>query len=125
VVTLHPIILAYTPPPREFASGKGPLERFMAWMMLVTVCWLFWLYGHFPAATWFTLPRIGGVGLLGTFFGVACGLLIRSSADISSPISSGSDLRAIDGLGVFFNPLYVVIEGLIGSPSRGGARSCS
>ena len=30
VVTLHPIILAYTPPPREFASGKGPLERFMA-----------------------------------------------------------------------------------------------
>src|SRR5262252_2407235 len=70
VVTLHPIILAFTPPPREFASGKGPLERFMAWMMLVTVCWLFWLYGHWTSVTFFTLPWLGAIGPLGVFFGL-------------------------------------------------------
>src|SRR5213594_2683360 len=33
VVTLHPIILSFTPPPaQEHASGRTPLERFMSWM---------------------------------------------------------------------------------------------
>jgi predicted RND superfamily exporter protein len=114
VVTLHPIILAYTPPPREFASGKGPLERFMAWMMIVTVCWLFWLYGHFPTATWFTLPLIGGVGLLGTFFGIvaACGIfdsLLGAPPPVYGQLAVGM-CKAIDGVGVFFNRVYVVIE---------------
>ena len=114
VVTLHPIILAYTPPPREFASGKGALERFMAWMIIVTVCWLFWLYDHFPMATWFTLPGIGGVGLLGTFFGMvaACGLL---DAFLGRPAPGYGQLavamcKGIDAVGVFFNGVYVVIE---------------
>src|SRR5262249_46291586 len=61
VVTLHPIILSYTPPPREFASGKGALERFMAWMMIVTICWLFWLYGNWPQTAWFSLPFAGEI----------------------------------------------------------------
>ena len=33
VVTLHPIILSFTPPPRS-TSGTDALERFMSWMML-------------------------------------------------------------------------------------------
>src|SRR5215470_9866297 len=48
VVTLHPIILSFTPPPEEHVSGKGALERFMSWMMLVAVSWLFWLYDKIP-----------------------------------------------------------------------------
>src|SRR5207253_6476850 len=42
VVTLHPIILSFTPPPaEEHISGRTPLERFMSWMMVVAIAWLF------------------------------------------------------------------------------------
>ncbi len=114
VVTLHPIILAFTPPPREFASGKGALERFMSWMMLVTVCWLFWLYGHFPDATWFTIPGIGSVGLLGVFFGVVlfCGLA-DAMTGTPPPVYSHLALaicKATDAFGVFFGKVYLAIE---------------
>src|SRR5439155_25252222 len=38
VVTLHPIILSFTPPPaEEQVSGRTPLERFMSWMMVVAI----------------------------------------------------------------------------------------
>src|SRR5205823_3652773 len=38
VVTLHPIILSFTPPPaEEHVSGRTPLERFMSWMMAVAL----------------------------------------------------------------------------------------
>src|SRR5881396_3313 len=49
VVTLHPIILSFTPPPSEDTAGQGVLERFMAWMILVAVAWLFYLYAVMPA----------------------------------------------------------------------------
>lgn len=114
VVTLHPIILAYTPPPREFVSGKGALERFMAWMMVVTVCWLFWLYGNFPDATWLSLPLVGEIGLLGTFFTL---VLVCGFADVLAgrPLPVYGHLgvaicKATDGLGVFFTRVYLLIE---------------
>jgi predicted RND superfamily exporter protein len=126
VVTLHPIILAFTPPPREFVSGKGALERFMAWMMIVTLCWLFWLYGHWPETTFFTLPVVtfwglslgGPIGPLGVFFGVvlSCGLV---DALTGTPPPGYGQLgkvicTATDALGVFFGKLYMLIEsGLI------------
>jgi predicted RND superfamily exporter protein len=114
VVTLHPIILAFTPPPREFVSGKGALERFMAWMMLLTVCWLFWLYGHFPDATWYTLPLFGPVGLLGTVFVLVLGCaLADAGAGVTLPVYGHLGVficHAIDLLGVFFNRLYFLIE---------------
>src|SRR5437867_7377176 len=50
VVTLHPIILSFAPPPaRQHVSGRTPLERFMSWMTLVAIGWLFWLYDYIPA----------------------------------------------------------------------------
>src|SRR5205823_3559644 len=49
VVTLHPIILSFTPPPSEEGAAQGILERFMAWMILVAVSWLFYLYAVIPA----------------------------------------------------------------------------
>jgi predicted RND superfamily exporter protein len=114
VVTLHPIILAFTPPPREFVSGRGALERFMAWMMAVTVCWLFWLYGNFPQATWLTLPVVGEVGLLGVFFAavLACGL---ADVVMGRPLPVYGHIgyaicKATDALGVFFTGVYNVIE---------------
>src|SRR6185295_13578843 len=49
VVTLHPIILSFTPPPaEEHVSGRTPLERFMSWMAVVAIGWLFWLYEYIP-----------------------------------------------------------------------------
>jgi predicted RND superfamily exporter protein len=118
VVTLHPIILAFTPPPREFASGKGALERFMAWMMIVTVCWLFWLYGHWPETAFFTLPGVGPIGPLGVFFGVVLACAFVDALTGTPPPVYGQlgtvICTATDGLGVFFGRLYALIErGLI------------
>jgi predicted RND superfamily exporter protein len=118
VVTLHPIILAYTPPPREFVSGRGALERFMAWMMIVTVCWLFWLYDRFPATTWVTLPVVGEIGLLGVFFLIVLACALVDAATGKAPPGYGhlgvAVCTATDKLGVFFNRLYLWIErGLI------------
>src|SRR5438094_1480589 len=49
VVTLHPIILSFTPPPaEEHVSGRTPLERLMSWMMVVAIAWLLWLYEWIP-----------------------------------------------------------------------------
>src|SRR6266705_426489 len=63
VVTLHPIILSFTPPPaEEHVSGRTPLERFMSWMMVVAIAWLFWLYGYipgWPVAAMFGLTIVG------------------------------------------------------------------
>src|SRR4029077_9204150 len=41
VVTLHPIILSFTPPPSEDTAGQGVLERFMSWLMVAGLLWLF------------------------------------------------------------------------------------
>jgi predicted RND superfamily exporter protein len=106
----------------------------MAWMMLVTVCWLFWLYGHFPdLGTWYTIPHVGftvpvpwygplpvtlvpqmAVGLLGTIFLV---VLSFGAADAlrGKPLPGYGHLgvgicKATDALGVFFAKLYVAIE---------------
>jgi predicted RND superfamily exporter protein len=114
VVTLHPIILAFTPPPREFVSGKGALERFMAWMMIVTVCWLFALYGHWPQSTWFTLPILGPMGPLGVFFVIVCWCGIWDAVMGAPPPVYGHAASAIctatDGVGVFFGNVYTAIE---------------
>src|SRR5438874_311984 len=64
VVTLHPIILSFTPPPEEHASGTGALERFMAWMMGTAIAWLFWIFDYipgWPVATLLTIAVGGGV----------------------------------------------------------------
>ena len=51
VVTLHPIILAYTPPPEEHSPHRDTLERFMSWLMVAGLLWLFWLYGWLPGTS--------------------------------------------------------------------------
>src|SRR3989441_121165 len=71
VVTLHPIILSFTPPPaEEHISGRTPLERFMSWMMVVAIAWLFWLYDYIPG--WPVAAMLGGA-------------LLGVSRDLSTP----------------------------------------
>ncbi|MCW5890191.1 MAG: MMPL family transporter [bacterium] len=70
VVTLHPIILAYTPPPEEADIGKpGPLERFMSWMVLVSIGWIVWLYGWMPGEPLVAMLAFTALGALADFLG--------------------------------------------------------
>src|SRR5881628_3242693 len=63
VVTLHPIILSFTPPPaEEHVSGRTPLERFMSWMMVVAIAWLLWRYEWIPG---WPVAAMLGIALLG------------------------------------------------------------
>src|SRR5262249_29529350 len=64
VVTLHPIILSFTPPPaEEHVSGRSPLERFMGWIMVTAILWLVWLYGYLPGWPLIGLLAFTGCGL--------------------------------------------------------------
>jgi hypothetical protein len=102
VVTLHPIILSFTPPPEEHVSGKGALERFMAWMMVVAVAWLFWLYEYIPA--WPVLALLGV-----TFLGVVVDVLFG----VALPVYRGFGLgvsRFTDAFGTFFGHVYMALE---------------
>src|SRR5262249_9227189 len=104
VVTLHPIILAYTPPPEEHSSGKDTLERFMSWMTLAGVVWLVWLYGWLPgeslARGW--LPGWPVTALLAVAFAGAAvelftGIVLPIYGHLGMAIS-----RFIDLFGEFF-----------------------
>src|SRR5690349_14065382 len=65
VVTLHPIILSFTPPPsQEHVSGRTALERFMSWVMMVGIAWLFWLYDYIPGWPVAAMLGVTVVGLL-------------------------------------------------------------
>src|SRR5262245_52394299 len=74
VVTLHPIILSFTPPPsQDHVSGRTTLERFMSWLMMVGIAWLFWLYDYIPG--W---PVAAMLGI--TLLGLACELGLGATA---------------------------------------------
>jgi uncharacterized protein len=102
VVTLHPIILSFTPPPaEEHVSGRTPLERFMSWMMVVALAWLFWLYGYIPGVPVAAMLAIAVAGLALDLFGVALPIYAQVGFAIS---------RATDAFGTFFGRVYVAIE---------------
>jgi predicted RND superfamily exporter protein len=102
VVTLHPIILSFTPAPaEEHVSGRTPLERFMAWMMVVALAWLLWLYDWIsgvPAAAMLAIA-LAGLGL--DLFAVALPVYTQVGFAIG---------RATDAFGAFFGRVYVAIE---------------
>ena len=105
VVTLHPIILSFTPPPAEHVAGRGALERFMSWMMLVAAAWLLWLYDYLPG--W---PV--AVVLAFTVAGVVGQLVFRRTpppyAAVGGAISAGTDR-----FGAFFARLYAGVEAFL------------
>ncbi|TMB16659.1 MAG: hypothetical protein E6J59_18585 [Deltaproteobacteria bacterium] len=107
VVTLHPIILSFTPPPaEEHRSGRTPLERVMSWMMVVAIAWLLWLYDYipgWPVAAMFALTVAGLVSDL------LLGIALPGYGDVGFAIA-----RFTDVFGAVFGRLYLAIEhGLI------------
>src|SRR5262249_27138442 len=89
VVTLHPIILSLTPPPAaEHVSGRTPLERFMSWMMVVAICWLFWLFDYVPGWPLVALLGVVFVGLMADLLG---GTALPVYADVGLGISRFTD----------------------------------
>jgi uncharacterized protein len=102
VVTLHPIILSFTPPPDEHVSGKGALERFMSWMMLVAVSWLFWLYGKIPG---WPVAACLGVTLLGATVDVLFGTALPIYRGFGTAVC-----RFTDAFGGFFGRVYLALE---------------
>jgi uncharacterized protein len=103
VVTLHPIILSFTPPPaEEHVSGRTPLERFMSWMMMVAIAWLFWLYEWIPG---WPVAAMLGVTLLGLAVDLLVGRPLPGYGQIGVGIA-----RFTDGFGIFFQKVYAAIE---------------
>jgi predicted RND superfamily exporter protein len=102
VVTLHPIILAYTPPPDEEGGPQWTLERFMSWTCITSLAWLVWLYGHmpgWPVAAMLTITCVGAA------FELLTGAVLPLYGHVGLATS-----RFIDGFGVFFAQCYVAIE---------------
>jgi hypothetical protein len=102
VVTLHPIILSFTPPPEENPSGTGALERFMSWMVLAAIAWLFWLYDAIPG--W---PVVALLGV--TAAGVLADRLLGVPLPVYRHVGEGIG-RFLDRFGAFFARVYVMIE---------------
>src|SRR5213595_1732469 len=107
VVTLHPIILSFTPPPaEEHVSGRTPLERFMSWMMVVAIAWLLWLYEWIPG---WPVAAMFGLTIVGLLSDLLLGIALPGYGDLGFALS-----RATDTFGAFFGRLYLAIEnGLI------------
>src|SRR5437867_6502881 len=102
VVTLHPIILSFTPPPEAHPSGQGTLERFMSWMMMVAVAWLFWLYDYIPG---WPVGALFAVSMTGLAFDAGLGRTLPVYGAVGTAIS-----RFTDVFGAFFSKVYVAIE---------------
>ncbi|TMB21932.1 MAG: hypothetical protein E6J71_07555 [Deltaproteobacteria bacterium] len=103
VVTLHPIILSFTPPPaEEHVSGRTPLERFMSWMMVVAISWLLWLYEFIPGRPVAALLAI-------TLVGLAADLFARRPLPVYREVGLAVS-RFTDLFGAFFARVYTAIE---------------
>src|SRR5436190_311547 len=103
VVTLHPIILSFTPPPaEEHVSGRTPLERFMSWMMVVAIAWLLWLYEFIPG------PPVAAL-LAITLVGLAVDLFARRPLPVYREVGLAVS-RFTDLFGAFFARVYAAIE---------------
>src|SRR5437870_1825868 len=103
VVTLHPIILSFTPPPaRVHDSGRTPLERFMSWMMIVAISWLLWLYEFIPGRPVAALLAI-------TLVGLAADLFARRPLPVYRQVGLAVS-RFTDLFGAFFARVYTAIE---------------
>src|SRR5262245_23236125 len=115
VVTLHPIILSFTPPPaQEHVSGRSALERFMSWMMMVGIAWLLWLYDYIPG---WPVAAMLGITLLGLACELGLGVTAPGYRQIGYAIA-----RFTDAFGAFFGRVYVAIERTLIWLASGGRR---
>ncbi len=124
VVTLHPIILAYTPPPEEDSPHRNTLERFMSWIMVAGLVWLVWLYGWLPGASmaggWlpgWPVTAVLGLAVAGGLLEVLTGRVLPLYGQVGMAIS-----RFTDAFGEFFGQVYLVIERILIWLSQGWRR---
>jgi hypothetical protein len=104
VVTLHPIILSFTPPPEEHESWSGALERFMSWMILAAISWLFWLYGNLIHDGRIVIAFVA-VALFGVGMEATTGAVLPVYREVGAAISRFTDLFA-----AFWSQVYLLIE---------------
>jgi len=102
VVTLHPIILSYTPPPDEQGRAHWTLERFMSWMTVTSLAWLLWLYGFAPG---WPVASMLVLGCGGALVELATGAVLPVYGQVGVAIS-----RFLDAFGRFFAGLYDLVE---------------
>jgi predicted RND superfamily exporter protein len=102
VVTLHPIILSYTPPPEHRTERGTVLERFAGWMILAAIALIFALYGRLPTNVPLALVV---VALLGAGIHLLSGVALPVYAQVGDLITWLND-----GMGRFFATVYVQIE---------------
>src|SRR5881296_807648 len=90
VVTLHPIILSFTPPPaEEHRSGRTPLERVMSWMMVVAIAWLLWLYDYIPG---WPVAAMFALTLAGLVSDLLLGIALPGYGDVGFAIARFTDV---------------------------------
>jgi hypothetical protein len=102
VVTLHPIILSFTPPPEHRTERGTVLERFAGWMILAAIALIFDLYGMLPGNVPLVLASVAAVGAL---VHLATGVALPVYAQVGDLISWLND-----SMGHFFSAVYVRIE---------------
>jgi hypothetical protein len=100
VVTLHPIILTFTPPPDQEPARGGALERFASWLIIAAIGFIGELYGA-DWATW-GLPVGGGwelgpaelavlVALAGAAVEVATSVVLPGYSHVAAVVSWTND----------------------------------
>jgi len=102
VVTLHPIILSFTPPPEHRTERGTVLERFAGWMILAAIALILDLYGMLPGNVPLVLT---GIAITGALVHLATGIALPIYAQVGDLVTLINDL-----MGRFFAAVYVQIE---------------
>jgi predicted RND superfamily exporter protein len=100
VVTLHPIILTFTPPPEHGPERNGALERFASWLIVAAIAFICELYGV-GWARW-GLPVGAGwslgvaelavlIALVGAAVDVGAGVVLPGYGHVGAAVSWAND----------------------------------
>jgi predicted RND superfamily exporter protein len=102
VVTLHPIILSFTPPPEHRTERGTVLERFAGWMIIAALALIVDLYGALPG----NVPLVvAAIALAGAAVHLATGIAPPVYAQVGDAVTWLND-----SIGHFFAAVYVQIE---------------
>src|SRR5262245_42081380 len=104
VVTLHPVILSFTPPPEETESDNRAIERFMSWLILAAIAWLFWLYGNVIHDGRIVIALLA-VALFGAGMELTTGTALPVYREVGAAMSRFTDLFSS-----FWSQVYVLFE---------------
>ena len=122
VVTLHPIILSYTPPPEHDRRDGGTLERFASWLIIAAILLICQLYGLPWASASFDVlglqqPILGWAGTFTPAGIVTLVALACAAVEVATrrPVPVYTQVAGVvsalnDGIGVACSWAYVWIE---------------